>query len=672
MNNSFRLRRMRMMDDRRAPEFAKIVARCLIVRALRRASLRYALYGQPCMIAFVLPLASDADIFVEAAQDILRSRCRSRDRGAADYKVVYWNKPKPVRKPSVPDTNLREMLAENRVFVFVSEMESLSPSVRSALDGIVEMATPDNDVLKMAARAITKRTVPDDVISAVAGEPLSLLNEVFKPNRDPAPIVRRLARARDVGPDQRHIRSAVEQPTLDDLHGLGEAAVWGRELAKDLADFREGLLPWADVDRGVLVSGPTGTGKTTFAQALARTCNVPIHIHSLARWQARGYLNDLLKAMRAAFDEARKAAPCVLFVDEVDSFGDRETLDGKNEQYCREVINAFLECLDGIEGREGVVVVGASNLPGKIDKAILRPGRLGKHVRIPLPDAEARIGILRHHLRGELASEDIKAVAIRLEGASGAVIEQAVRDARRKARSERRPMVIADLQHGLPIRIVQSERAFLRACVHEAGHAVVGHLLGIESGSRLVETQVFREVLQDGSGGKTAFCHMPGLDRGKAAYLAQITILLAGIAAENAIFGHHAEGGGGEDDSDLHQATLIAATMEISLGLGESLVYLSSRHPAAVLSRVRLDAPLRHRVSKVLTECFERAKALVGERATSFNAVVRVLQENGHASAHDIERLVGAGGNTSDFRQSVTGSVTADEASSDRGFRGSG
>jgi AAA+ superfamily predicted ATPase len=661
---------MWMVEDRSAPEFGTIVARCLIVRALRRAGLHYALYGRSCMIAFILPFAGDVEVFVEAAQDILRGQ--ARDRYAPDYKVVYWNKPKPVRKPSAPDPNISKMLAENRLFVFVSEMESLPPSVRSASDGIVYLATPDIDVLKMAARAITKHSVPDDLILSVVGEPLLLLNKVFKPNRDPAPIIRRLKRSKDVGPDQRSIRPAVEQPTLDDLHGLGEAAFWGRELAMDLADFREGLLPWADVDRGVLVSGPTGTGKTTFAQALARTCNVPIHIHSLARWQAKGYLNDLLKAMRAAFDEARNAAPCVLFVDEIDSFGDRESLDEKNEQYCREVINAFLECLDGIEGREGVVVVGASNMPGKIDKAILRPGRLGKHVRIPLPDAEARIGILRHHLRGELASEDMKDIAIRLDGASGAVIEQAVRDARRKARSERRPMVISDLQHGLPIRIVQSKRALLRACVHEAGHAVVGHLLGIESGSRLVETQVFREVLQDGSGGKTAFRHMPGLDRGKAAYLAQITILLAGIAAESVIFGDHAEGGGGEDDSDLHQATLIAATMETSLGLGESLVYLSSRHPATVLSRVRLDASLRHRVSKVLTECFERAKTLVDERATSLNAIVRVLQENGHASAPDIERLVGAGGNTSDFLQPVTGSLTVDEASSDRGFRGSG
>lgn len=639
MNNKSRIREMWMVEDRSAPEFGKIVARCLIVRALRRASLRYALYGRSCVIAFVIPFAGDADIFVEVAQDILRSQ--SKDRFAADYKAVYLSKQKPVRKLTASVSDAVQMLAENsRLFVFVSDLAFLPPFIRSASDGIVEFAPPDIDVLKMAVRTITKHSVPDDVISAVAGEPLSLLNEVFKSNRDPAPIIQRLKRAKDIGPDQRNVRSVSEQPSLDDLHGLGEAAVWGRELAKDLDEFRKGLLPWSDVDRGVLVSGPTGTGKTTFAQALARTCDVPIHIHSLARWQAKGYLNDLLKAMRTAFDDARKASPCILFIDEIDSFGDRETLDGKNEQYCREVINAFLEALDGIEGREGVIVVGASNMPDKIDKAILRPGRLGKHVKIRLPDAEARIGILRHHLRGELASEDVGDIAIQLDGTSGAVIEQVVRDARRKARYERRSMSLADLKHGLPHQVVQSDRAFLRACVHESGHAVVGHLLAPESGSRLVETRVFREVLQDGSGGKTVFEQLLGLDRGKSAHLAKITILLAGIAAEGVIFGDHAEGGGGEDESDLHQATVIAATMEISLGLGESLVYLSSRRPMDVLARVRIDASLRTRVSKTLDECFKRAKNLIAEHSESFDGVVRVLTERGAVSASDVEGFV--------------------------------
>ena len=481
--------------------------------------------------------------------------------------------------------------------------------------------------------------LPDEILAIAVGEPLSLLSILIKPGRSTRHIVRSLreVRKQQLGRSRPKASPAL---TLDDLHGFGEAAVWGRELAKDLDDYRAGNLPWGDLDRGILVSGPTGTGKTTFAQALARSCKVPIHIHSLARWQAAGHLNDLLKAMRRAFGDAMADAPSILFIDEIDSFGDRESFEGQNEQYSREVINALLECLDGVDGREGVVVVGATNLPDKIDKAILRPGRLGKHVKIPLPDLDARIGILSHHLRGDCASADLADIASRLEGASGAVIEQVVRDARRKARSERRPMAFADLLHGLPVRIVQTEEAFHEACVHEAGHALVGHFLGIQAGNRLIESQVFREVGMDGSGGRTVMQQIPGRNLGKAAYSAQIAILLAGIAAEEIVFGDHADGGGGTEDSDLRQATLIAATMEISLGLGDNLVYLSSRRPDDVLARLRLDPLLRQTVARTMDRCFQRARGIITERRDAFDRIVELLREHGRASAEDLKHAI--------------------------------
>ena len=171
---------------------------------------------------------------------------------------------------------------------------------------------------------------------------------------------------------------------------------------------------------------------------------------------------------------------------------------------------------------------------------------------------------------------------------------------RRKARSERRPIAFADLLHGLPVRIVQTEEAFHEACVHEAGHAMVGHCLADEAESRLLECQVFREAGMDGSGGRTIMRQIPGRNLGKAAYMAQMTILLAGIAAEEIVFGDHADGAGGSDDSDLRQATLIAATMEVSLGLGDSLVYLTSRQPADVLARLRSDSLLRQTVARTM------------------------------------------------------------------------
>lgn len=550
--------------------------------------------------------------------------------------ILHWDNSGAARRPHETEV-LSTLAVSKHVFGVASDVDSFPSVFRLAADGIVTLPPVDLAAVRASARAIGLHALPDEALKAIVGKPLLLLSALIKPGRSVPHMVRNLQQLERDEFVAHVARCASKKPGLDDLHGLGEAAVWGRELAQDLNDYRIGRLPWADVDRGVLVSGPSGTGKTTFAQALSVTCEVPIHIHSLARWQAKGHLGDLLKAMRKAFSDAILDSPSILFVDELDSFGDREIPDNNNEHYAREVINAFLECLDGVDGRDGVIVVGATNLPDKIDKAILRPGRLGKHVRIQLPDADARLGILRHHLRDNIVSGDLAGLASRLEGASGAVIEQFVRDARRKARFERRPLMLADLLQGLPPRITPSAQAIHEACVHEAGHAIVGHILSSQAGSSLIDCQVFREVGPGGAAGKTIFRQVLDHSRGKASYSAQITILLAGIAAEQVILGQHADGGGGEEGSDLHQATLIAATMEVSLGLGEDLVYLSSRHSADVQARLRVDPYLRRKVASLLDVSFKRAKAIIVDHPAEINELVRILASSGRSTTEEIE-----------------------------------
>jgi cell division protease FtsH len=143
------------------------------------------------------------------------------------------------------------------------------------------------------------------------------------------------------------LRHPAPRLTLDDVFGMEEAVTWGRSLAQDLTDFKSGHLPWSAVDRGLLLGGPAGTGKTTFAVALAASCQVPLVLGSLAQWQAAGHLGDLLKAMRVTFQQARQSSPCILFIDEIDAFGDRATLRGDNGGYSVQVVNALLEELDG-------------------------------------------------------------------------------------------------------------------------------------------------------------------------------------------------------------------------------------------------------------------------------------------------------------------------------------
>lgn len=630
----------------RIRDASMVLAQILIIRTLRRAVLYHVMLGQPGVVGLIVPEA-DIDTFVMAGQKLL-----DRKLNAAFYEggaVVHWRGTPSKDRPRTSDeAELRKTLSVNgRVFGIASDEGDIPPLFRAIANDIVTVAPADPTALRGVFHTVLGRIPGDSDLIAALGSPLNMLSVAIKRGRNPGWALRRLkglwTADTTIVPKKQQ-----DQPSLADLHGFGEAAEWGHALAVDLADYRARKITWADLDRGVVLSGPPGVGKTIFAQALARTCGVPLHSHSLARWQAKGHLGDLLKAMRKAFDEAKKDVPCILFLDELDSFGDREGSNDWNEQYVREVINGFLECLDGVEGREGVVVVGATNSPGKIDAAILRPGRLDRHVRIPLPDASARDGILRHHLRGALSEADLSDISERLEGATGADIEQIVRDARRKARSERRPLVIDDLLVSMPARVRLSDAMHRRACVHEAGHAVAGYVLRHASGSKPVKVRVFREVAADGSGGRTDFDHSPGIERTEAFYLAQITTLLAGLAAEQAVLGEHGGGGGGASDSDLHISTVLAGSMETSLGLGRSLVYRSSNRPDEILASVRADPLLRQRIEAHLDACLQRARGILGEHRVALDSIAASLACRGRVTAADIAEAVDSGQGTPD------------------------
>ncbi len=197
----------------------------------------------------------------------------------------------------------------------------------------------------------------------------------------------------------------VSAPTalrVETLTGYGAAKEWALDLKADLADYLAGELAWSQMSTKLLLSGPPGTGKTTFARALCNTLQIPLVVTSVSTWLQGEYLHDVLSRMADTFAEARREAPCILFIDEIDGIGQRASASRPYADYWNACVNKLLELLDGAIKTDGVIVVGATNRPGEIDEAIRRSGRLETHIEIPRPDIPTLAGILAHHLGRDL------------------------------------------------------------------------------------------------------------------------------------------------------------------------------------------------------------------------------------------------------------------------------
>ncbi|QNP82365.1 ATP-binding protein [Agrobacterium tumefaciens] len=191
---------------------------------------------------------------------------------------------------------------------------------------------------------------------------------------------------------------------VETLSGYGKGKDWALDLKADLDDYRASILAWSEMSTKLLLSGPPGTGKTTFARALCNSLQIPLVVTSVSTWLQGGHLNDVIDRMTKTFVEARAMAPAILFIDEIDGIGKRQPAEREYADYWNTVVNKALELLDGAIKNEGLIIVGATNRPDHIDEAIKRSGRLETHIKIPRPDIPTLAEILAHHLGDDVMS----------------------------------------------------------------------------------------------------------------------------------------------------------------------------------------------------------------------------------------------------------------------------
>ncbi|MCK9917370.1 AAA family ATPase [Microbacteriaceae bacterium K1510] len=450
-----------------------------------------------------------------------------------------------------------------------------------------------------------------------------------------------LALRRDRSPDEclRRLSEVVknrglfdgEGPGLEELTGYGDARQWGLELAADLAAYRKGELEWAAIEKGLLIAGPPGVGKTQFAKALAKTASVPIVSTSVADWNAANYLSGTLQAMRTAFSQARRLAPCILFIDELDGISDRSTLRGDYVEYWSQIVNLLLELLAGVEDRPGVVVIGATNHPDKIDAAVRRAGRLDRTITIEKPSVEDLVGIIRFHLKNALAGADLMPAALAARGATGADVEAWIRRAKGKARRAKRELSPEDLL--TEIRQGQDPLPpFLRRkfAIHEAGHIIVAAAIGIFR---------MRNVSLHDAGGVTTIEVNQDNMQTLSGCESLITMLLGGRAAESLFFAPDevTVGAGVGGDSDFARATQLAIDIEVKFGCGQlGIVRLPDQMLELGIHKALIIAPVKQR----LDACYDKARDIVMSNKDALLALANTLDTRGYLDRAEIEALL--------------------------------
>jgi len=381
------------------------------------------------------------------------------------------------------------------------------------------------------------------------------------------------SRARLLGEDQVQI-------TFADVAGIEEAKEEVVEIVEFLKDPAKFQRLGGKIPRGVLMVGSPGTGKTLLARAIAGEAKVPFFTISGSDF-VEMFVGVGASRVRDMFEQAKKHAPCIIFIDEIDAVGRHRGagLGGGHDER-EQTLNQLLVEMDGFEGTEGVIVIAATNRPDVLDPALLRPGRFDRQVVVPLPDVRGREQILKVHMRKLPLAEDVKPqlIARGTPGFSGADLANLVNEAALfAARFNKRTVSMDEFEKakdkimmGAERRsMVMSEKEKLNTAYHEAGHAIVG--VNLPEHDPVYKVTI---IPRGRALGVTFF--LPEEDRysySKQRLQSQIASLFGGRLAEELVFGPDAVTTGASND--IERATSLARNMVTKWGLSDKLGPLS-------------------------------------------------------------------------------------------------
>ena len=527
-----------------------------------------------------------------------------------------------------------------------ADPESLPGALTGTADAVLRLRLPVGEALRPVIAAVTGKACPPVAPDLASGLGLAAAAAAIRPNDSPDAAIARLARAQAALGGSEALAGA---PPLSSLHGYGAAMDWALGLKADMADFRSGAIAWRDVRSAALLASEPGLGKTTFARSLAAALGVPLVATSVAEWFQRGdgHLGTVVKAAReshaAAVRLALAGGAALWFLDEVDALPDRAAMDQRGRDWWTTVVANVLKLLE--DRPPGLIALGATNHADRLDAALVRPGRLSPVLVIAPPDAEAVPGILRVHLGTDLAGADLAALGPLGAGRSGAALAAAVAQARAAARGEDRALRLDDLVRALAPPERRSAAILRRVAIHESGHAVAAHLLGMRlERVSMISAGIFGGATQ--ASGEQSLMTRRDID-------ARAVIALAGRAAEDVMLGEVSAGA----TLDLMQATDLIAKAHLTFGLGERL----SATGEAVGSMLALDRGLRVTVEAELAEAYAKAVDMITDARRSVQLVADALLEKRLLSGGEAATLIKAG---------TTGSVEVKLSKAPRGAGG--